>query len=202
MTLYGSLVYGIQYLSFYAIPHIFRHDRHWPNNTASLPFISMLLGIIIASIGTSIFYSKWYQPRLKARGKVCPEDRLPPVMVGSFLLPIGLFWLAWTSHTYWILQVIPLFFIGAGIMFIFAIGVVYIIDIYLPLSASAIAANTAIRSAFAAGLPLAAPKMYESLGTSWATSLLGFLTLLLIPAPFLFYRYGEHIRSTSKFAVK
>jgi MFS transporter, DHA1 family, multidrug resistance protein len=202
MTLYGSLAYGIQYLLFFSVPYIFRHDRHWPDKTASLPFICMLLGIITASIGTSIFYSKWYGPRYKARGKVCPEDRLPPVIFGSFLLPIGLFWLAWTSHTTWIVQVLPLFLVGAGIMLIFAVGVVYIVDIYLPVSASAIAANTAIRSAFAAGLPLAAPKMYEELGTSWATSLLGFLTLLLIPAPFLFYRYGDHLRTSSRYAIK
>jgi MFS transporter, DHA1 family, multidrug resistance protein len=202
MTLYGSITYGIQYLCFYAIPYIFRHDRRWPDTTASLPFLSMLLGIITAAAGTSIFYSKWYQPRFKARGKVCPEDRLPPVILGSFLLPTGLFWLAWTSHTHWVAQVIPLFFVGAGIMLIFAVGVVYIIDIYLPVSASAIAATTAIRSAFAAGLPLAAPQMYERLGTAWATSLLGFLTLTLIPAPFLFYRYGDHLRSTSRYAVK
>lgn len=201
MTLYCSLVYGIQYLTFFAIPYIFRHERQWPTTTASLPFISMLFGITTASVGVSIFYAKWYQPRFLARGKVCPEDRLPPVIVGSFLLPAGLFWLAWTSDTQWFAQVASLFFVGAGIMLIFAVGIVYIIDIYLPVSASAIAANTAVRSAAAAGLPLAAPKMYEALGTPWATSLLGFLTLLLIPAPFLFYRYGDHLRSTSKFAI-
>jgi MFS transporter, DHA1 family, multidrug resistance protein len=202
MTLYNSLAYGIQYLTFFAIPYIFRHDRHWPDATASLPFLAMLLGIVSASIGTAIFYAKWYRPRYAARGKVLPEDRLPPVMIGSFLLPTGLFWLAWTSHEHWIVQVMPLFFIGAGIMLIFAVGLVYIIDIYLPTSASALAANTAIRSAVAAGLPLAAPKMYENLETAWATSLLGFLTLILIPAPFLFHRYGDHLRTTSRFAVK
>lgn len=201
MTLYASIAYGIQYLTFYAVPYIFRHDRSWPTTTASLPFLSLLLGIITAAISVSIFYSKWYQPRFKARGKICPEDRLPPVILGSFLLPIGLFWLAWTSNTQWVAQVIPIFFVGAGIMLVFAVGIVYIIDIYLPVSASAIAANTCVRSVFAAGLPLAAPSMYENLGTAWATSLLGFLTVLLIPAPFLFWRYGEHLRANSRYAV-
>ena len=87
-------------------------------------------------------------------------------------------------------------------MLIFAVGLVYIIDIYLPVSASAIAANTCIRSMAACGLPLAAPKMYQNLGTAWATSLLGFLTLVLVPAPFLFYKYGEQLRRNSRFAVE
>ena len=201
MTLYISLVYGIQYLTFYSIPHIFRHDRHWPSTTASLPFLSMLTGIVAAAFGVSVYYAKYYQPRLIARGKVLPEDRLPPVMLGSILLPIGLFWLAWSSDTHWIAQVISIFFIGAGVMLVFAVGVVYIIDIYLSLAASALAANAAIRSIAACGLPLAAPKMYENLGTAWATSLLAFLTLALVPAPFLFYRYGEQLRKGSNFAV-
>ncbi len=162
----------------------------------------MLLGIITASISVSIYYNKYYRPRLVARGKVLPEDRLPPVIIGSFLLPIGLFWLAWTSDTGWVAQVIAIFFVGAGIMLIFGVGIVYIIDIYLPVSASALAANTFIRSMVACGLPLAAPNMYQNLGTSWATSLLGFLTLLLVPAPFLFYRYGEHLRRNSRFALE
>jgi MFS transporter, DHA1 family, multidrug resistance protein len=202
MTLYISLVYGIQYLTFFSIPYIFRHDRHWPTKTASLPFLSMLLGIVTAAYGVSVYYRKYYQPRLIARqGKVLPEDRLPPIMLGALLLPIGLFWLAWSGEVHWISQVIAIYFIGAGIMLIFAVGVVYIIDIYLPVAASAIAANTCIRSMVACGLPLAAPSMYENLGSAWATSLLAFLTLGLVPAPFLFYKYGERLRAGSRFAV-
>ena len=86
-------------------------------------------------------------------------------------------------------------------MLIFTNGIVYIIDIYLSSSASALAANTFIRSAAAAGLPLAAPSMYKNLGTAWATSLLGFLCVALVPAPFLFYRYGSRLRKGSKYAV-
>lgn len=204
MTVYISLVYGIQYLTFFSIPYIFRHDRHWSAQTGSLPFLSMLLGIAVSCGGVSVFWSKYYGPRLRARGgKICPEDRLPPVMLGAVLLPVGLFWLAWTDgkNVHWIAQVMSLFFVGAGIMLLFAVGLVYIIDIYLPMSASALAANTAARSAVAAGLPLAAPKMYENLGSPWATTLLAFLTLALIPAPFLFWKYGEDLRRKSKYAV-
>lgn len=200
MNAYVALTYGIQYLSFYSIPYTFRH-RGWPAQTASLPFLAMLLGIASAAASVSVFYAKWLQPRYIARGRVLPEDRLPPIIVGSILLPIGLFWLAWTTHAHWIAQVIPIFFFGAGVMLVFAVSVVYIIDIYLPLSASALAANTAIRSAVGAALPLAAPKMFDTLGIGWATSLLGFCTVLLIPAPLIFLRYGERLRKSSKFAV-
>lgn len=188
------------YLSFYAVPYIFRHDRHWSATDATLPFLSMLIGIILTCVFVVWYTNGYYTRRLKAGGSVLPEDRLPPIMLGSILMPIGLFWLAWTSNGHWSAQVISLAFVGAGIMLIFATGVAFIIDMYLSMSASAIAVNTIVRSAAAAGLPLAAPRMYDVLGTRWATSLLAFACVALIPAPFVFYVYGERLRRRSKFA--
>ena len=44
-----------------------------------------------------------------------------PMIIGAFLLPIGLFWFAWTSnpHITWVPQVIAGIPIGAGILMIF-----------------------------------------------------------------------------------
>lgn len=201
MTIYISLVYAIMYLTFFAFPYSYSL-RGWSRTLSSLPFICMLLGILSSCLLVSFFSTRYYQPRLKARhGKVLPEDRLPLVMLGSVLLPVGLFWFAWTSspHVSAIPQVISGFFIGSGIMLVFTNGLVYLVDIYGPMSASAVAANAFVRSACAAGLPLAAPRMYRTLGTQWATSLLAFLCLAMIPAPFVFYRFGARVRARSKY---
>jgi hypothetical protein len=42
--------------------------------------------------------------------------------------------------------------------------------------------------------------MFEGLGYQWASSLLAFLTVAMIPFPFLFFRYGKLIRGKSRFA--
>lgn len=42
--------------------------------------------------------------------------------------------------------------------------------------------------------------MFENLGVPWASSLLGFIALVLIPVPVLFYFYGENIRAKSRYA--
>lgn len=55
-----------------------------------------------------------------------------------------------------------------------------------------------MRSLFGATLPLAGPAMYEKLTPQWAGTLLGLLEVCLIPIPFVFYRYGEKIRSKSR----
>ncbi|KAK5100352.1 hypothetical protein LTS08_005101 [Lithohypha guttulata] len=201
MTIYISIVYAIMYLTFFSFPYAFSQERGWSRQIGSLSFLSMLVGILTSCAAIAIYSAKYYQPRYKARGKVLPEDRLPPIMVGAICLPVGLFWFGWTASPSipWVPQMVSGFFIGAGVMLIFTNGIVYIVDIYLSSAASAMAANTFVRSAAAAGLPLAAPTMYRSLGTSWATTILGFVCLALVPAPFLFYRYGADLRKRSRF---
>lgn len=201
MTLYVSLVYGILFLTFFSIPYTFSHERGWASGVSALPFLSAIIGVTFASFGMGLFYNLYYQPRLKMRGTVLPEDRLPPVMVGSVLMPVGLFWLAWSSHTAWIAQVISISFIGAGEQLIFSAGLAFIIDVYSTSSASALATNCFARGLIAAALPIVAPTMYRNLGPEWATSLLGFLCAAMVPAPFLFHAYGPHLRKRSRFAV-
>lgn len=42
-------------------------------------------------------------------------------------------------------------------------------------------------------------RRYKKLGTPWATSLLGFMTLAMAPIPLLFFLYGPWLRERSKF---
>jgi hypothetical protein len=50
----------------------------------------------------------------------------------------------------------------------------------------------------AAVLPLAAPKMYQSLGLGWGNSLLAFLALGMVPIPCFLMVYGERMRGWNK----
>lgn len=69
-------------------------------------------------------------------------------------------------------------------------------------AASAIAANTVLRSLFGATFPLFGLQMYNQLGLGWGNSLLAFISLAMCPIPLLFYRYGEKIRTHPKFQIK
>ena len=42
--------------------------------------------------------------------------------------------------------------------------------------------------------------MYEALGYQWASSLLAFLTVAMMPFPYIFFRYGKKIRRKSRYA--
>jgi hypothetical protein len=77
----------------------------------------------------------------------------------------------------------------------------YLIDAFTIHAASAIAANTVLRSLLGALLPLAGPSMYEALGLGWGNSLLGFIALAMAPIPVLFWMYGEQLRLSKRFNV-
>ncbi|KAJ5239210.1 hypothetical protein N7468_003829 [Penicillium chermesinum] len=205
MTLYLALVYGILYLFFEAYPISFAEVRGWTNiGVASLPFIGIMVGVL-CGVALIVFTTKTrYARKHAAQGRVAPEERLVPMMVASILLPIGLFWFGWTSNKniHWAPQVIAGVPIGLGILVIFMQGLNYIIDVYMMFANSAIAANTLVRSTVGGGFPLFATGMYHNLGVPWASSTLAFISVAMIPIPFLFYIYGAKIRSFSRFTPK
>jgi len=42
---------------------------------------------------------------------------------------------------------------------------------------------------------------YRNLGVHYALTILGAVSALMVPVPYLFYIYGERIRGRSKYAV-
>ena len=67
-------------------------------------------------------------------------------------------------------------------------------------AASAIAANTFLRSLAGACFPLFSQYMFKALGVNWAGTLLGCVAIILVPIPVVFYKYGAKLRLKSKFA--
>ncbi|KAI2731275.1 uncharacterized protein N7518_002381 [Penicillium psychrosexuale] len=205
MTIYLALVYGILYLFFEAYPISFGEVRGWTHEgVAALPFIGILIGVLLGACLIIYTTKTRFARKLEKHGRVVPEERLVPMMIASVLLPIGLFWFGWTSnpHISWVPQVIAGVPIGLGILVIFMQGLNYIIDVYMMFANSAIAANTLIRSTMGGAFPLFATQMYNNLGVAWASSVLGFITIAMIPIPILFFIYGSRIRAMSKFSPK
>jgi hypothetical protein len=140
----------------------------------------------------------------KHGGMAPPEARLPPGIIGSILLPVGLFWFAWTNgpEVHWIVSIIATGFFAAGLVLVFLSLFNYLIDSYVIYAASVLAANSVIRSLFGAVFPLFTTQMYQNLGIHWASAIPAFLALACAPFPWLFYKYGEPIRLRCKYAAE
>ncbi len=154
ITIYTAFIYGILYLFLEAYPIVFAQYRGISPAVATLPYIGLIIGVLIGC-GIVIFFEPRYNRKLKANNNIpVPEQRLLPMMVGAVLFPIGLFLFAWTGNypsIHWIVPTLSGLLTGAGIMTIFLQALNYLIDAYLTVAASAIAANTFLRSFFGAG---------------------------------------------------
>jgi hypothetical protein len=197
VALYASFVYGILYANLAAFPIVFEEERGWNPLVGALPFLAVLVGILIGA-GVNLSNQKYYSKRFQQNNsRPVPEARLPPMMFGSVFFAAGLFVFAWTSprNIHWIGPVMGAALLGGGFFTIFQAALNYLIDTFLKYSASAVAANTFLRSVFAAAFPLFITPMLHNMGIQWGVSVFGFVAVALIPIPYLFFTFGKRIRA-------
>ena len=85
---------------------------------------------------------------------------------------------------------------GFSIIVLTLQGINYLIDCYTIYSNSAIAVLTFVRCWFGAGFPLFAGYMFKNLGVPWATSVLGFISVAMIPIPVIFFKVSRPMCAT------
>ncbi|KAI5917206.1 major facilitator superfamily transporter [Camillea tinctor] len=203
-SLYMAIVYGTLYMMFAAFPIVFQRQRGWSPGVGGLAFLGVAVGMMGAVAYSGYDNVRYAKISLEKDGNVPPEARLPPSLIGSVLLPVGLFWFAWTNgiEVHWVVPIIASGFFAAGLVLVFLSLMNYLIDSYTIYAASVLAANSVLRSLFGAAFPLFTTDMYNNLGIHWASSVPAFLAVACLPFPFLFYKYGEQIRMKCKFAAE
>lgn len=121
-------------------------------------------------------------------------------MLGSIMLPIGLFWFAWapSKDVHWIVPVLAGVPFGWGCLAIFISATTYLVDVYQSANgASAVAANGILRYGLGAAFPLFTVQMYSAMGVHWAGSVFAFVSLALLPVPWVFFWKGKELRARS-----
>lgn len=204
LNLYIALIYGILYIFFEAYAIVFVGIYGFNEGELGLAFIGVFIGSLLALAGFEIYLKVHLEKRFDQAedGMIAPEERLPPAMLGAFFIPICLFWFGWTARAeiHWIVPIVGTSFFGAGTFLLFQSILNYLPDAYPSRAASVLAGNDLFRSAFGAGFPVFAASMYMNEGVGVASSILGGLATLMIPLPFIFYKYGARIRKWSKHA--
>ncbi|KAL5327851.1 hypothetical protein ACEPPN_005557 [Leptodophora sp. 'Broadleaf-Isolate-01'] len=216
-AIYVGVVYGYLYLLFTTFTPVFEEVYGFSTGSVGLTFMGLGIGSVI---GVAFF--AWSTDRMFKRRKAAqeaaaasgdegaggqvtapePEIRLQMVIPTYALIPVGLFIYGWTTHyhVHWMVPILATVLIGIGNMAVFMGISLYLIDAFGMYAASALAANTVIRSIMGAVLPLAGQTMYNRLGLGWGNSLLAFVALALIPVAWALMKYGAHLRK--KFEIK
>lgn len=203
-SIYMAIIYGTLYMLFAAYPIVFQEVRGWSEGVGGLAFLGILVGMVLAVIYTFPENMRYAKKCGETTDRLPPEVRLPPSMVGGIALPIGLFWFAWTNSPsiHWMASIAAGAPFGFGMVLIFLSVFNYLIDSYTIFAASVLAANSALRSLFGMAFPLFTTYMYRNLGIHWASSIPAFLSVLCVPLPFIFYKYGAQIRQRCTYAAE
>ncbi|KAG1814356.1 major facilitator superfamily domain-containing protein [Suillus subaureus] len=192
LGVYMAYQYGLLYLFLTTIPSIFRGVYQRPIAIAGLHYIALGIGMIVAArINAKTMDKIYIHFKSKNGGVAKPEFRLPAMVPGSVLLPIGCLIAGWTSeaHVHWIAPDIGIALVGAGINLSFQCIQACIIDCF------------ALHAASGFGFPLFAPAIYTTLGFGKGDTILAVVAIIVgCPAPWIFWHYGEQIRNSSRYA--
>ncbi|KAH8653349.1 major facilitator superfamily domain-containing protein [Xylariales sp. PMI_506] len=201
LSLYIAFVYGTLYLLFTTIPTVFEETYGFAVELTGLVYLAMGVGNFLGWAVVTLFSDQSVVKLAQANGGVFePEMRLTiSISFGAFL-PITMFWYGWCTYyqTHWASAALSLIPFGFGIIGVFLPITTYLVDSYPTYAASAMAANTVLRSLVGALLPLAGPPMYDALGLGWGNTLLGLICVIMIPVPVLFYKFGARLRKSQK----
>ncbi|KAH7109425.1 major facilitator superfamily domain-containing protein [Dendryphion nanum] len=197
MSIYQALIFGTTYSLYTNMQDIYSGQYGFDTEQVGLLYLGPGLGFLFAVWFLVPRIDDVYK-RLTAvhGGNAAPEFRLPLANIGSVLIPISLFWFAWTveTHVHWFASIAATFFYGVGQVMIINCTQNYYIDSFEQYAASAIAAGTVFRSLVGGVVPLFAPSVFEQWGYGWGISAFAFVSLVLAPAPVVFYRYGANLR--------
>lgn len=205
LAVYVAYLYGITYLVLSTFPLLWENQYQESVGIGGLNYISQGIGLFLGTQICAPANDRIYRRLKKKNDNVGhPEFRIPLMIPGSILVPVGLFIYGWTAqeHTHWIGPNIGAAIFSAGVIIGFQCTQTYLVDSYARWAASAIAAATVLRSLAGFAFPLFAPYMYNALHYGWGNSLLGFIAAGLgVPAPFLLWMLGRKLRERSPFAA-
>nr|POE75795.1 putative transporter spbpb2b2.16c [Quercus suber] len=203
MSTYQALTFATMYSLYSQFTTIFSSA---PYNFSTIQVGLTYLGPAIGFMITAIFIVAYIDPLYNYLAKRnntdgMPEYRLPLANLGAVLLPISIFWFGWAidKKLDWPIPWAATIPFGASQVSIFNAVQQYYVDAYTANAASAIAAGAFLRSLVGAIVPLFVGNLMSDVGYGWGMSVFGFLSLLLMPAPLLFQRYGKTLREKFPF---
>ncbi|KAM0151318.1 hypothetical protein ACHAPG_008311 [Botrytis cinerea] len=202
MCLYAAVIYGWLYLVMTTLTEIFESQFQVSQGPVGLTFIGIGIGMFIGAISCRILLDKW-AIRAAAGGEIKPEYRLPVMVLGGIILPIGFFIYGWTAekHIQYVVPILGTAIISCGLVLTTLPCVAYLVDAYTQHAVSVMAAMIVLRNVAGTVLPLAGPPLYGKLGLGWGNSVLGFIALAFVPIPLLLVKFGERIRTSKRFEM-
>ncbi|CAG7925059.1 unnamed protein product [Penicillium olsonii] len=203
---YLSILFIVLYTFIAGYVSIFQEKNNFTPTQAALAFLGIEVGVLLSAL--TIPLSMWFLrrdirlSRAKGQSRPDPEISLYMGMFGAPFIPVSLFWMGWTSRlsiSFWCPLTASVFF-GFGTLCVFVSAFQYVADTFGLNVASALSTLQMTRLIAAGIMAIVSEVMYKKLGIGWTLTLLGCLSFLFLPAPYLLYWKGHKVRSWSKYA--
>lgn len=206
VALYSSLNNGLVYIAMTQIAPLFQGQYGFSEGASGIAYLGLFLGLLLGSLFCSFaldYYVKKVKSHLDESTKMKAELRLPPVVIGSVAMPVGLFGFGWSvqKHDHWILPIIFSGFMAFSSLTTSVSLSNYLVDAFGIYGVSAVSSMLIPRNAVGAFFPLVGPPLFRNLGYGWGMSLLGFIAVVFIPLPLLGLGYGERLRLIGKHKI-
>jgi MFS family permease len=204
-TIWAAFSLGTIYLFTHSVGQVSGQLYGWNAVQAGYVQSAIVIGEILGT-GLSLSTNYWYHDsaarNTEVPGTPIPEARLYSAIIGGFFgVTGGMFVYGWAAYPniHWMVVTVGLTMVGFGTTTVVISIANYLIDAYSKYAASALAAVGLLENTSIAFLPLAASAMYNNIGFHWASTLLGFVSLILVATPFLVIKWGKEIRARSPF---
>lgn len=93
LSLYTGFSFAMVFSFLTSVPYVFESVYDFENKNVSLVFIGIMIGCALGVVSFAVFDRTLYRKaRARGGGRCAPEHRLYAAMLGSILLPVGLFW--------------------------------------------------------------------------------------------------------------
>ncbi|KAJ5774466.1 hypothetical protein N7457_009362 [Penicillium paradoxum] len=201
-----SLLFIILYTFVAGYVAIFEHEYKFSSVTTAVAFLGIEVGILLSAavVPLSMWLMRREIHRSRARGQSRPDPEITLYMgmFGAPAVPISLFWMGWTSRpeiSHWSPLIASVLF-GFGTLCIFISAYQYVADAFELHVASALSSLQVLRLVSAGVMAIVAEIMYHALGIGRTLTLLGGLSLLFLPMPYLLYWKGYKVRKWSRYA--
>lgn len=197
-----ALDFGIYTLLLGTFADLYITKYGQSESISSLHYIAIALGASSAAqVGGRVM--DWSYRRMTARhgGVGKPELRVPYLVPGVIIAPLGLFLYGWSVQY---VLAWPAVDVGAAV---FTLGsfmssqmlAAYQLDEFVEHAASSTAATRVLMYSLGFAFPIFAPDLYNRLGYGWGNSMLAFLWVIFcFPLPVVLWLWGDKLRAMGR----
>ena len=194
--------FGIYCLMLSTFADIWIDSYSESKTVSSLNYIAIAIG---TTAGTQAggHTMDWIYRHLRRRqpdAAPAPEYRVPFLVPGAILPPVGLFWYGWSAQAKlsWVMVDVGTAIFTCG-SFILTQGMLAYLFDEVEHAASANAAGRLLSMVLGFAFPIFGPQMYHNLSYGWGNSLLAFLFLILAaPLPLILWVWGAELRAIGR----